>query len=181
MTEILVINSARVSATNIYSILCVGVMYEAEKSHIKKLLEEVLDEESNVEVGYESDLWSDHQSGSDHNTESEDDADADADPENTSDSATGNQVSNLVGKVRNTEWSTIILTKNKRTRSCNIIRTHLPCVRRESKNCKIPIELRRSCPHCLAPTSQPGWIGWPGWILLPQLFCHQSEDTAVEI
>jgi hypothetical protein len=35
-------------------------MYEAEESHIKKLLEEVLDEESNVEVGYESVLWSDH-------------------------------------------------------------------------------------------------------------------------
>ena len=43
-----------VSATNIYSILCVGVMYEAEGSHIRKLLEEVLDEESNVEFGYES-------------------------------------------------------------------------------------------------------------------------------
>jgi hypothetical protein len=27
---------------------------------IRKLLEVVLDEESNVEVGYESDLWSDH-------------------------------------------------------------------------------------------------------------------------
>ena len=41
------------SATNIYSILCVGVMYGAEESHIRKLLEEILDEESNVEVGYE--------------------------------------------------------------------------------------------------------------------------------
>jgi hypothetical protein len=69
-------------------------MYEAEESHIRKLLEEVLDEESNVVVGYESDLWSDHQSDSDHNTESEDDAD----PENTSDSAAGNQVSSLMGK-----------------------------------------------------------------------------------
>jgi hypothetical protein len=39
-----------------YSILCVGVMYKAEESHIRKPLEEVLDEESNVEVGYESDL-----------------------------------------------------------------------------------------------------------------------------
>ena len=58
-----------VSATNIYkySILCVGVMlYEAEESHIRKLFEEVLDEESNVEFGCESDLWSDHQSDSDH-------------------------------------------------------------------------------------------------------------------
>jgi hypothetical protein len=45
-----------VSATNIYSILCVAVTYEAEKSHIRKPLEEVLDEESNVDVGYESDL-----------------------------------------------------------------------------------------------------------------------------
>jgi hypothetical protein len=44
-----------------YSILCVGVMYEAEESHIRKLLEEVLDEENNVGGGYESDLWSDHQ------------------------------------------------------------------------------------------------------------------------
>jgi hypothetical protein len=42
--------------TNIYSILCVGVMYGAEKSHIRKLLEEVLDEENKVEFGYESDL-----------------------------------------------------------------------------------------------------------------------------
>jgi hypothetical protein len=54
-------------------------MYEAEESHIRKLPEEVLDEESNVEFGYESDLWSDHRSDSDNNTESEDDAD----PENT--------------------------------------------------------------------------------------------------
>jgi hypothetical protein len=28
-------------------------MYEAEESHIRKLLGEVLDEETNVEVGYE--------------------------------------------------------------------------------------------------------------------------------
>jgi hypothetical protein len=111
-------------------------MYEAEESHLRKLLEEVLDEERNVEIGYESDLWSDHQSDSDHNTESEDDAD----PENTSDSAAGNQVSNLMGKGGTTEWSTVIPTKNKRTRLCNIIRTHLPCVRRESKNCKSPID-----------------------------------------
>ena len=72
----------RVSATNIYSILCVGVMYEAEESHINKLLQGAEGEEANVEGGYENDLWSDHQSDSDHNTESEDDAD----PENTSDS-----------------------------------------------------------------------------------------------
>ena len=124
------------SATNIYSILCVGVMYEAEESHIRKLLEEVLDEESNVGFGYESDLWSDHQSDSDRNTESEDDAD----PENTSDTAAGNQVSNFMGKDGTTEWSTVVPTKNKRTRSCNIIRTHLPCVRRESKNCRSPID-----------------------------------------
>jgi hypothetical protein len=32
-------------------------MYEAEESHIRKLLEEFLDEESNVEVGCASDLW----------------------------------------------------------------------------------------------------------------------------
>jgi hypothetical protein len=31
-------------------------MYEAEVSYIRKLLEEVLDEGNNVEVGYESDL-----------------------------------------------------------------------------------------------------------------------------
>jgi hypothetical protein len=110
-------------------------MYEAEVSHIRKLLEGVLDEESNVEIGYESDLWSDHQSDSDHNTECEDDAD----PENTSDSAAGNQVSNFMGKDGTTEWSLLIPTKNRRTRSCNIIRTHLPRVRRESKNCKSPI------------------------------------------
>jgi hypothetical protein len=35
-------------------------MYEAEESHIRKLLEEVLDEESNIDVGYESDLRSDY-------------------------------------------------------------------------------------------------------------------------
>ena len=36
-------------------------MYEAEESHIRKLLEEVLDEESNVEFGYESEsLAMDH-------------------------------------------------------------------------------------------------------------------------
>jgi hypothetical protein len=67
-------------------------MYDSEESHTRKLLEEVLDEESNVEVGYESDLWSEHLSDSDHNTECEDDAD----PESTSDSAAGNQVSNLM-------------------------------------------------------------------------------------
>jgi hypothetical protein len=39
-------------------------MYKAEVSHIRKLLEEVLDEESYVEFGYESDLLSDHQSDS---------------------------------------------------------------------------------------------------------------------
>jgi hypothetical protein len=39
-------------------------MYESEESHIRKLLKEVLVEESNVEVGYESDLWSDRQSDS---------------------------------------------------------------------------------------------------------------------
>jgi hypothetical protein len=37
-------------------------MYGAEGSDIRKLLEGVLDVESNVEVGYESDLWSDQQS-----------------------------------------------------------------------------------------------------------------------
>jgi hypothetical protein len=99
-------------------------MYEAKESHIRKLLEDVSDEESNAEVGYESDLWSDHQSDSDHNSECEDDAD----PENTSDSAAGNQASNLMGKDGTTEWSTVIPTKNNRIRSCNIIRTHLPCV-----------------------------------------------------
>jgi hypothetical protein len=30
-------------------------MYGAEESYIRKLLEEILDEEGNVEVGYESD------------------------------------------------------------------------------------------------------------------------------
>jgi hypothetical protein len=39
-------------------------MYEAEESHITKLLQEVLVEESNVEVGYGSGLWSDHRSDS---------------------------------------------------------------------------------------------------------------------
>jgi hypothetical protein len=33
-----------------YSVLCVGVMYGAEGSDIRKLTEEVLDEENNVEV-----------------------------------------------------------------------------------------------------------------------------------
>jgi len=46
----------------------------------------------------------------------------------------------LMGKDGTTEWSTVVPTKNKRTRSCNIIRTHLPCFRRESKNCKSPID-----------------------------------------
>jgi hypothetical protein len=87
-----------------------------------------LDEESNVEVGYESDLWSDHQSDIDHKTESENDID----PENTSDSAAGNQVRNLMGKEETTEWSTVVPTKNKST--------HLPCVRRKSKNCKSHID-----------------------------------------
>jgi hypothetical protein len=45
-----------------------------------------------------------------------------------------------MGKDRTTERSTVIPIKNKRTRSCNVIRTHLPCVRRESKNRKIPID-----------------------------------------
>ena len=40
-----------------HSILCVRVMYEAEESHIRKLVEGVLDEENNGEVGCESDLW----------------------------------------------------------------------------------------------------------------------------
>jgi hypothetical protein len=39
-------------------------MYGAEGSDIRKLTEEVLDEENNVEVWYKSDLWSDHQSDS---------------------------------------------------------------------------------------------------------------------
>jgi hypothetical protein len=45
-----------VSATNIYSVLCVAVIYEADVPHIRKLVEEVLDGESNVEVGCESGL-----------------------------------------------------------------------------------------------------------------------------
>jgi hypothetical protein len=98
-----------VSATNIYSVLCVAVMYGAEVSDIRKLLEGVLDGKSNVEVGCESVLWSDRQSDGDHNTESEDDAD----PANTSNSAAGNQVSNLTGKDGTTEWSTVIPIKNK--------------------------------------------------------------------
>jgi hypothetical protein len=44
--------------------LCVTVIHGAEESHTRKLLEEVLYEEYNVEVGYESDLWSHHQSDS---------------------------------------------------------------------------------------------------------------------
>jgi hypothetical protein len=39
-------------------------MYGAEESHIRKLLEEISDKGNNAEVGYESDLWSDHQSDS---------------------------------------------------------------------------------------------------------------------
>ena len=46
-------------------------MYEAEESHTRKLLQE---EEDPVD-GYESGLWSDHQSGSEHNTISEEVAD----------------------------------------------------------------------------------------------------------
>ena len=45
-----------------------------------------------------------------------------------------------MGKDGTTEWSTVVPTKNKRTRSCNIIRTHLPCVRRKSKICKSSID-----------------------------------------
>jgi len=45
-----------------------------------------------------------------------------------------------MGKDGTTECSTVVPTKNKRTRSCNIIRTHLPCVRREYKNCRSPID-----------------------------------------
>ena len=45
-----------------------------------------------------------------------------------------------MGKDGTTEWSTVIPTKNKRKRSCNILRTQLSCVRRESKNCKSPID-----------------------------------------
>jgi hypothetical protein len=87
-------------------------MHGAEEYHLRKLLEGVLDEEIKVEIGYESDLWSDHQSDSYHNTECEDGAD----PENTSDSAAGNQVSNLMGKGGTTEWSTVIPTKYENTR-----------------------------------------------------------------
>jgi hypothetical protein len=39
-------------------------MYGAEGSDLRKLLEGILDEDSNVEVGCESDLWSDRQSDS---------------------------------------------------------------------------------------------------------------------
>jgi hypothetical protein len=56
------------------------------------------------------------QSDSDYNAECEDDAN----PENTSDSAAGNQVSNLMEKDGTTEWSTVIPNKNKRTCSCNV-------------------------------------------------------------
>jgi hypothetical protein len=45
-----------------------------------------------------------------------------------------------MGKDGTTEWSSVIPTKNKRNLSCNIIRTQLPCVRRESKNCKSSID-----------------------------------------
>jgi hypothetical protein len=81
-------------------------MYGAEGSDIRKLLEGVLDEVSNVEVGCESNLWSDCQSDCDHNTEYEDDAHF----ENTSDSTVGNQVRNLMGKDGTTECSTVIPT-----------------------------------------------------------------------
>jgi hypothetical protein len=45
-----------------------------------------------------------------------------------------------MGKGGTTEWSTVIPTKNKKTCSWNIIITHLPCIRRESKSCKSPID-----------------------------------------
>jgi hypothetical protein len=45
-----------------------------------------------------------------------------------------------MGEDGTTEWSTVITTKNKITRSFNIIRTQLPCFRRESKTCKSPID-----------------------------------------
>ena len=45
-----------------------------------------------------------------------------------------------MGKDGTSEWNTVVPTKNKRTCACNIIRTHLPCARRESKNCKRPID-----------------------------------------
>jgi hypothetical protein len=47
-------------------------------------------------------------------------------------------VCKLKGRDGTTEWSTVVPTKNKRTSSCNIIRTHLPYVRKEFQDFKSP-------------------------------------------
>ena len=49
-----------------------------------------------------------------------------------------------MGRDGTTEWNTVIPTKNKKTLSCNFVRTHLPFVRRESPNCKSPIDCFQS-------------------------------------
>jgi hypothetical protein len=43
-----------------------------------------------------------------------------------------------MGRDGTTEWSTVVPTKNKRTISCNIIRTHLPCVKKQFQDFKSP-------------------------------------------
>jgi hypothetical protein len=106
-----------------------------EECRIRKLFEEVPDEEV-TEFGFDSDSWPDHQSESDHFSASEDDAD----PEITANSSDGHQVCKLKGRDGITEWSTVVRTKNKRTSSCNIIRTHLPCVKKEFQDFKSPTD-----------------------------------------
>jgi hypothetical protein len=58
-----------------------------EQCMLRNLLEEVPEEEV-TERGFESDLWSDHESESEHFSASEDDAE----PESTANSSDGHQV-----------------------------------------------------------------------------------------
>jgi hypothetical protein len=99
-----------------------------EECRIRKLIEEVSDEVN--ELGFVSDSCSDHVSASDHFTASEDDAES----EITANSSDGHQVCKLMGR----DGTTVVPTKNKRTSSCNIIKTHLPCVRKEFQDFKSP-------------------------------------------
>jgi hypothetical protein len=114
---------------------CVAVMYtNEEECVVRNLLKEVPVEEL-TEQEFDSDTWSDHVSESDHFSGSDDDAE----PESAANSADGHQVYKLKGKD-GTEWSTEVPTKNKRTSSCNIVRTHLPCVKKQSQHFKSPID-----------------------------------------
>ena len=121
--------------------------YEAEEERIQRMIQEVYDDQEEVGDDYtafpsDSDEdFTDHESGSDHNTESEEDCDLlEADGSNNGNQGQPPPYNFYLGKDKTTKWKKDPqVPSNVRTRQHNII-THLPGVKSVAKRAITPVD-----------------------------------------